>query len=148
MGNAGRTPTSPRVVLETNLVLSALVFSAGTLVALRRGWQSQRFTPIVSKATAGELIRVLAYPKFRLNAEGRENLLSDYLLFCEAIQVPNPPPQTPHCRDPFDMPFLELAIAGEADYLVTGDRDLLSLASEFPCPIVNANRFLQHLEST
>jgi len=72
--NAGRSPTPPRVVLDTNLVLSTLVFSAGTLVALRRSWQSQRCTPLVSNATAGELIRVLAYRKFRLNAEERESL--------------------------------------------------------------------------
>ena len=147
MANVRRTPTSPRAVLDTNLVLSALVFSAGTLVTLRRGWQSRRFTPLVSRATACELIRVLAYPKFRLNAEEREDLLSDYLPFCETVQVPDPPPLTPPCRDPFDVPFLELALAGEADFLVTGDQDLLSLASEFTCPIVNANSFLKHLES-
>ena len=58
------------------------------------------------------------------------------------------PPPTPPCRDPFDVPLLELALAGEADFLVTGDQDLLSLASEFPCPIVNANSFLMHREST
>ena len=131
-----------------NLVLSALVFSAGTLVALRRGWRSQRFTPLASKATASELIRVLAYPKFRLNAEEREDLLADYLPFCQTVQVPNPPPPTPPCRDPFDVPFLELTLAGEADFLVTGDQDLLSLASEFSRPIVNPNSFLKHLEPT
>lgn len=147
MRSARSTPTPPRVVLDTNLVLSALVFSGGSLVALRRGWQSRRFTPLVSKATAGELIRVLAYPKFRLSNEEREDLLSDYLPFCESIQVPNPPPQTPPCRDPFDMPFLELALAGSAEFLVTGDQDLLSLASEFRCPIVRADSFLTQLES-
>ena len=146
MANLRRTMTPPRAVLDTNLVLSALVFSAGTLVALRRGWQSRRFTPLVSRATAGELIRVLAYPKFRLNAEEREDLLSDYLPFCEAIQVPDPPPPTPACRDPFDVPFLELALAGEADFLVTGDQDLLSLTPEFTCPILNADSFLKYLE--
>ena len=148
MGTARRTPPSPRAVLDTNLVLSALVFSTGSLVTLRREWQSRRFTPLVSKATAGELIRVLTYPKFRLEAEERENLLSDYLPFCETIQVPDPPPPTPSCRDPFDVVFLELAVAGDADFLVTGDQDLLSLAPEFTCPIVNAARFLKHLEST
>jgi uncharacterized protein len=148
MGEARRPPTPPRAVLDTNLVLSALVFSGGTLVALRRGWQNQQFTPLVSKTTAGELIRVLAYPKFRLNAEERENLLSDYRPFCETMQVPSPSPRTPPCRDPFDVPFLELALAGKADFLVTGDQDLLSLASEFPCPITNADSFIKHLEST
>ena len=146
MGSARSTPTPPRAVLDTNLVLSALVFSGGRLVVLRRGWQSHRFTPLVSKATAGELIRVLAYPRFRLSREEREDLLSDYLPFCESIEVPSPPPPTPPCRDPFDVPFLELAVAGAADFLVTGDQDLLSLASRFCCPIVKADDFLSHLE--
>lgn len=146
MVNVRRTRTPPRAVLDTNLVLSALVFSAGTLVTLRRGWQSRQFIPLASRLTAGELIRVLAYPEFRLNAEEREDLLSDYLPFCEAIQVPDPPPPTPPCQDPFDVPFLELALAGEADFLVTGDQDLLSLAPEITCPIVTANSFLKHLE--
>jgi putative PIN family toxin of toxin-antitoxin system len=145
MGAARSTP--PRVVVDTNLVLSALVFSAGDLVALRRGWQNQRFTPLVSTATTGELIRVLAYRKFRLNDEEREDLLSDYLPFCESVQVPNSPPPTPPCRDRFDVPLLELALAGNAEFLVSGDRDLLSRAGQFPCPIVTAGRFLQQLES-
>lgn len=146
MASARQPMTPPRVVLDTNLVLSALAFSAGTLATLRRGWQSGRFIPLVSRVTAGELIRVLAYPKFRLNAEQREDLLSDYLPSCETIQVPDPPPPTPPCRDPFDVPFLELALAGEADFLITGDQDLLSLAPEFPCPILNADSFLKLLK--
>lgn len=145
MGNGYSDSRLPRVVLDTNLVLSALVFSAGKLVALRRGWHSQRFTPLVSTATANELIRVLAYPRFRLDAEARENLLADYLPFCESVQLSVPPPSTPSCRDPFDVPFLELALASDADFLVTGDDDLLSLASQFCCPIVNAGRFLEIL---
>jgi len=148
MANARRTPTPPRVVLDTNTVLSALVFTAGTLVTLRRGWQSRRFIPLVSQATAAELIRVLAYPKFRLSAEEREDLISDYLPLCETVQVPRPPPSTPPCRDPFDVPFLELALAGKADFLVTGDRDLLSLAAQFPTPIVSVIGFLEHLAPT
>ncbi len=130
------------------MVLSALVFSGGSLLAVRRGWRAGRFKPLVSNATAVELIRVLAYPRFHLDAEERAELLSDYLPFCETVQVPDPPPQTPRCRDPFDLPFLELAVAGRADFLVTGDRDLLGLASVFPCAIVNAAGFLEHLEST
>ena len=148
MSSARSAQTPPRVVLDTNLVLSALFFTGGTLVTLRRGWQNQRLAPLASKATAGELIRVLSYPKFRLSNEEREDLLSAYLPFCESIQVPNPPPPTPPCRDPFDVPFLELAIAGRADFLVTGDQDLLSLASEFPCLIVKADSFLGHIESS
>ena len=142
------TPTTPRVVLDTNLVLSALVFRDGAVAGLRRGWPRGRFTPLVSAATAGELIRVLAYPKFHLSSEEREHLLSDYLPFCETVRVPNPPPPTPSCRDPFDVQFLEVAVAGGADFLVTGDNDLLALASAFACPIVTTGDFLTRLEAS
>jgi len=137
----------PRVVLDTNLVLSALVFAQGRLTVLRHAWQDGQFVPLVSKATTAELIRVLAYPKFKLNAEEQRELLSDYLPWCETVRIPNPQPATPACRDVFDQPFLQLAVAGQADYLVSGDLDLLSLAGQIPCPIVKADSFLKTLNS-
>jgi putative PIN family toxin of toxin-antitoxin system len=137
----------PRVVIDTNLVLSALVFSKGRLTELRFAWQNQRLQPLVSKNTAAELIRVLKYPKFKLSADDQQQLLADYLPYCLSINIPNPPPETPACRDSFDVPFLQLAIAGQADFLVTGDQDLLSLADGFACPILNAEQFLQCLKT-
>jgi putative PIN family toxin of toxin-antitoxin system len=138
----------PRVVLDTNLVLSALVFAQGRLSALRHAWQGGRCVPLVSKITAAELIRVLAYPKFKLSAEDQQELLADYLPWCATVGIPNPPPVTPDCRDPFDQPFLQLALAGKASYLVSGDQDLLSLAGQFKCPIVTAEQFLESLDLT
>ena len=73
-------------------------------------------------------------------------MLADYLPFCEIVGAPNPPPPTPSCRDPFDVQLLEVAAAGGADFLVTGDNDLLALASDFACPIVTARDFLTLLE--
>ena len=67
--------------------------------------------------------------------------MGDYLPFCETVVMPDPLPQVPDCRDPFDTPFLLLAITGKADYLVTGDRDLLEISEKFSCPIVNAEQF-------
>jgi len=128
------------------LVLSALVFSTGTVAALRHGWQREHFIPLVSASTAGELIRVLAYPKFRLSSEEQEYLLADYLPFCETVSVTNPPPPTPPCRDSFDVQFLEAAVAGKADLLITGDKDLLDLRSAFPCPILTAGDFMARFE--
>jgi len=136
----------PRVVLDTNLVLSALVFAQGRLAVLRRAWQRGHCVPLVSKATTAELIRVLAYPKFKLSDEEQQELLADYLPWCATVRIPNPPPVTPECRDPFDQPFLQLAVAGNADYLVSGDQDLLSLANRFDCPIVSAEQFLKTLD--
>jgi putative PIN family toxin of toxin-antitoxin system len=132
----------PRVVIDTNLILSALVFASGRLAPLRLAWQSQRVLPLVSRATAAELIRALAYPKFKLAAHEQEELLADYLPYCKTVRIPAQPPATPPCRDAFDVPFLELAVAGKADALVTGDKDLLSLDGKLACPILRAERFL------
>lgn len=130
------------VVIDTNLVLSALVFAQGRLTPLRLAWQEQRLQPLVSRATTAELIRVLAYPKFKLLPEEQQELLADYLPYCKTVQVPKPPPPTPPCRDACDVPFLQLALAGKARALVTGDRDLLSLAGRFACPILSVDQFL------
>jgi putative PIN family toxin of toxin-antitoxin system len=136
----------PRVVLDTNLVLSSLVFINGRLAALRHAWQGGKCVPLVSKATTAELIRVLAYPKFKLSDDEQQELLADYLPWCATVHIPNPPPVTPECRDPFDLQFLQLAVAGKADYLVSGDHDLLILADRFDCPIVSAEQFIQTLD--
>lgn len=100
----------------------------------------------MSNPTAAELLRGLAYPKFKLSAAEQEELLADYLPWCETISIPEPPPRTPVCRDPFDQPFLHLAVAGKADFLVTGDADLLALVAEFRCPIFNAVSLLETLD--
>ena len=140
-----RVANAPRVVIDTNLVLSALVFAQGRLTPLRNAWQAHRIQPLVSRATAAELIRVLAYPKFRLTADEQHELLADYLPYCKTVRIPDPPPKTPACRDAFDVPFLQLAIAGKAAALITGDQDLLILAGNFACPVVTAEQFVNSL---
>ena len=114
--------------MDTNVVLSALVFSGGSTALLRRRWQQRDFVPLVSTATAQELVRVLAYPKFGLDSSDREELLADYLPYAEVVHIPQPPPPVPTCRDQADFPFLHLAVAGGADVLVSGDADLLALS--------------------
>lgn len=134
-----------RVVLDTNVVLSALVFGGGVAGRLRLAWQQGAFVPLASTATALELVRVLGYPKFRLSAQEQDELLVDYLPHTRAVRIPTPPPPVPACRDPLDLPFMHLAVAGRAQVLVSGDRDLLALADEFEqasgCPIVSLNTF-------
>lgn len=127
--------TTVRWVFDTNVLLSALLFSGGSLAWLREAWQSGTLVPLASRATILELVRVLSYPKFQLTAQEREDLLADYLPWCETVIVSDPP-VVPLCRDPFDRPFLELALVGRAHALVTGDEDLLALASGFPVPIL------------
>lgn len=137
--------TPPVVVLDTHLVLSALVFANGRLALLRMAWQSGHCAALTSKASALELMRVLGYPKFKLSANEREELLADYLPYCRSVRIPARLPKLPRCRDANDQMSIELAAVGKADFLVTGDKDLLALAPEFGRRIVTADTFLASL---
>lgn len=129
------------MVLDTNVALSALLFS-GAATRVRAGWQSGRFVPLASTATAQELVRALAYPKFQLAAEEQAELLADVVPWMQVVHIPDPPTTVPRCRDPFDVPFLQLAVAGSARALVSGDRDLLELAgAPGLCPILSVDAF-------
>ena len=139
-----------RLVPDTNVVLSALVFGGGLAGRLRLGWQQAAFVPLVSTASAKELVRVLAYPKFHLSKADQDELLADYLPYAETVHIPQPPPTVPECRDPLDVPFLHLAVAGKAQWLISGDKDVLVLAEEFQqtagCAIVTKDTFLNQQE--
>ena len=145
-----KSTTSPvlRVVLDTNVLLSALVFNGG-LARFRNLWTAKRILPYASKQTTQELILVLANNKFKLNAADQEGLLADYLPFAQVSEAPGYVVQTslPICRDPKDQMFLNLAASAKADYLVTGDQDLLVLAETpgLPFRIIKPVEFLaQH----
>ena len=140
-----RASKPPRVVLDTNAVVSALVFGKGHTAQLRGAWQRGDFVPLVSTATVQELVRVLAYPKFRLDTAAQQELLADYLPHTLVVRIPDPPPIVPACRDAFDLPFLHLAAAGRADVLVSGDADLLALASQVRFIIIAPGAFLNTL---
>jgi len=115
-----------RVVFDTNTVVSALLFGHGQLSWLREHWRSGEVTALVSRPTIDELIRVLAYPKFDLNKAEIEALLADYVPFTSTVTVP-PQLQSPRCSDMNDQMFVDLAIQGQADILVTGDNVLLAM---------------------
>lgn len=134
-----------RVVLDTNVVLSALVFRGGAAGQVRQAWQRGLVVPLACTATVQELVRVLAYPKFRLSSADQDELLADYLPYAETVRISQPPLTVPDCRDKMDLPFMHLAVAGKAQVLVSGDRDLLAIASEFErgssCPILSLEAF-------
>lgn len=132
-------------MLDTNVVVSALVFPRGPSGLIRAAWSSGTFVPLASAGTAKEIIRVLAYPKFKLSENDREQLLADYLPCTHAVRIPEPPPRTPPCRDPFDVQFLQLAVAGRASVLVTGDADLLVLAGQTRFEILTPGEFATSL---
>lgn len=134
-----------RVVLDTNVVLSALVLRSGIAGQVRQAWQRGLVLPLASTVTVQELVRVLSYPKFRLSSLEQQELLADYLPYVQTVRIPQPPPSVPACRDAFDLAFMHLALVGKAKLLVSGDRDLLAIAAEFErmsaCPIISLEAF-------
>jgi len=132
---------SLRVVLDTNVVLSALIFEGGRLAWLRRAWMTGDVIPLVSRATVEELLRALAYSKFKLTREDRDELLAEYLPFVESLTDPGTVEALPQCPDRDDQKFLELAAAAGASHLVTGDGALLDVAGQCHFEIVTPAQF-------
>ncbi len=125
-----------RAVFDTNVVLSALLFKSGSLSWLRTEWASGSLVPVVRPGTVKELLRVLAYPKFRLDPTGRNELLAEYLPFAEWYtgDIPDTPPL---CEDSDDQIFLNLAAASRAELLISGDRHILAVADQTPFQVIS-----------
>lgn len=130
----------PRVVIDTNVILSTLLFRSGRVSWICDAWKSKRIVPLVSKETLVELLRVLAYPKFKLTHEEQQSVLASFLPYAETVPIRNSL-AIPKCRDPHDQKFLLLAKQGNADYLVTGDDDLLAVEKFNCCPIITPEHF-------
>jgi putative PIN family toxin of toxin-antitoxin system len=136
----------PRVVFDTNIVVSALVFGR-RLAWLRGAWAGGRTVPLACRDTVAELHRVLHYPKFKLTPADRLSLLGDYVPYLEIVSLPAVLPLLPvACRDLDDTVFIHLAVAGGAEFLVSGDNDLASLRRDAPVEIRSASEFRTVLE--
>ena len=127
-----------RIVFDTNTIISALLFSNDQLAWLRRHWRLTKDILLVSKNTVGELIRVLTYPKFQLEADEIECLLAEFIPYTTVINV-RVRRSNPKCSDSDDQMFIDLAISGKADVLVTGDKAILSM--DLPCNIITPREF-------
>ena len=125
-----------RAVFDTNVVVSALVFQS-RLAWLRQAWKGD-CAPVICAEAADELIRVLAYPKFKLPAQSQRVLLDEYLPFAVEVPLPEPlPPLPTPCRDRKDAVFLHLALAAACP-LVSGDADLTVLRDVTALSILSA----------
>jgi putative PIN family toxin of toxin-antitoxin system len=135
-----------KVVLDSGVVLSSLLFPEGHLTWLPPLWKNGTLMPLASRETAHELVRALSYPKFGLSKGEIEVLLGEYLPWVTTIHVePQASVELPTCRDPADQIFLVLAAVGSAGALVTGDRALLELADSAPFPIIRPSQLRSRL---
>lgn len=132
---------SQRYVLDTNTLISALLLAQSVPA---RAFEIARADGeiLASAATVVELSEVLARPKFDryVTATERDQFLSLFIRDAVVVQVTE---QIKACRDPKDDKFLDLAVAGDASCLVTGDADLLTLHPYRGVSIVTAVQFLQ-----
>jgi putative toxin-antitoxin system toxin component, PIN family len=136
----------PRVVLDTNCLVSALIFSRGRFTWLREAWQAKRFSALASHDTVSELLRVLAYPKFTLTRDEQETLLADFLPYVETVKIDQTPEGLPGIRDADDIIFLVLAAVAQADALVSGDGDIQAVRDQFHIPILTVAEFADWLD--
>ncbi|WKZ46863.1 MAG: putative toxin-antitoxin system toxin component, PIN family [Anaerolineales bacterium] len=117
-----------RVVVDTGILVSALISSKGTIGGVLHALRDGRFTAIYSTPMMLEVADVLGrskiQQKYHIQSGDIEALINLVRLRGELVI----PKQTiTACRDPKDNKFLEAALAGEADAIVTGDDDLLVL---------------------
>jgi putative PIN family toxin of toxin-antitoxin system len=130
-----------RVILDTNVFISALL--GGELQAVMDAWRAGDFQLIVTDEIVHEYFTVLRRPRFALPPD----LVDDILAYVFRRAVFLTPLQ--HLRvveaDPSDDKFLEAAIAGSTDLIVSGDRHLLSLGAYQHIPIITAREFLRRL---
>ena len=135
-----------RVVLDTGILIAALITKDTPPDQIYQAWRKRRFELVTSQWQPDEFRRVSRYPKLRkylkpIEAGNLINGLRHQARLLEEL------PDVDLSEDPDDYPLLAMAIAGEVDYLVSGDkRDVLALKKVGKARIISARRFLTILQ--
>jgi putative PIN family toxin of toxin-antitoxin system len=134
-----------KVVLDTNIWISGLLLPKSKAGKILAAWQASRFEVVTSQEILDEIKKVLLYPKIQKRIEWSEAKANQYILLLKflthlvaidpkykKIKVPN---------DANDSAILQTFLTSHADYLVTGDNDLLILNLHYP--IITLNEFYE-----
>jgi len=134
-----------KVVLDTNVFISGLMLPYSKAGIILKAWHQSKVEVVTSDYLLGEIKRVLTYPKIakRLNwSESKANQFIELLnLFTTSVDISAT--QAIVTRDCNDNAILATYIASHADYLVTGDDDLLSMKQQYA--IITVNEFVEKL---
>ena len=132
-----------RVVLDTNIFISAVL--GGRLGVIIDEWKAGKFKLIVTDSIAREYLDVINRPKFKI-PQAEIIAVSDYLLQLGEFVTPT---EEIHIivADPTDDKFLEAALAGKVNFIVSGDNHVLELKSFREIPVVTAKEFITWLET-
>ncbi len=119
-----------RVVLDTNVLVSGIAYPASVPGSIALTWRQGGLDVVLSHYILDEMVRVLPrLTRLRMsNQEIRD--LADCLMFMADIVEPLES-RDPQLRDENDQPVLQTFLASTADYLITGDKDLLALGDQY-----------------
>ncbi len=120
-----------RVVLDTNVLVSGLAYPASVPGRIVGAWRQGAFDVVLSRYILDELARVLPRLNHRLNWGPNDFADLIDILAIQADIVEPQPLEGSAVRDAADVPILGTLLAAKADYLITGDEDLLALAQRY-----------------
>jgi putative PIN family toxin of toxin-antitoxin system len=133
-----------RVVLDTNIFISGLLIPKSNAGKIIKFWLDEhRYELCLSESMIAEIEKVLHYPKIRKRLQLSDSEIEKYCALlrfhCHLAEIKNIKASVP--KDKKDDHILATFLAGEADYLISGDDDLLSLKDEYK--ILSPKEFLE-----
>ena len=139
-----------RAVLDANVFVSAVLSPKGVPAHILTAWRADRFHLVTSEAILQEIDRVLRYPRIRKRHRWMEEEIKVFVgdLGRLAILASGEHTLRVISEDPSDNRYLECAIQGEAEYLVSGDQHLLQLGAYQKIRIVTPRDFLDVVRGT
>jgi len=134
-----------RAVIDTNLLVSYALTKGATLSRLIAHWEKATFVYLMSPPMIEELRDVLKRPRLREKMAVDPQYLID-IVEMDTERVAGELALAGVCRDPKDHIFIACAVEGEADYIVSGDKDVLDLGEYQGIKIVQAGEFIVLLD--
>ena len=136
-----------RAVVDTNILVRAVIKPTGSVGPVLQRLRRREYSLLISRATLDELVEVLYRPRLRTKYELSDRVLRATIrLIVLRGELLQPGRRIIACRDPRDDKFLEVAVSGRAQVIVSGDEDLLTLHPFERIPIVAPARFLAMMD--
>lgn len=137
-----------RVVVDTNVFVSALLSPTGAPAQVLRAWRERRFLLLTSAdiiaEIAGTLSRFIGRSPYAVTLDDVNDIVA--LLKNDALEIPGEADVSDAgIPDPDDLVFLACALGGQADGIVSGDKHLKSLGAYRGIPILTAREFIEQL---